>query len=95
MSEIAAYICDLVLVSPPKDHYLRGRDPKEIVTLLSSKIPKNKILDDVDFTLSQWISLSKSKLGGRILFVVFSVITSPKVDIFQETADNNYLSANL
>jgi len=94
MSEIAAHICNLVLVTPPKDHYLRGRDPKEIVALLSSKIPQDKILDDENFTLSQWISLSKSELGGRILFVVFSVITSPKVNIFQETEDTHFLSTN-
>jgi len=94
MSEIAAHICSLILVTPPKDHYLRGRDPKEIVALLSSKLPQDKILNDENFTLSQWISLSKSKLGGRILFVVFSVITSPKVNIFQETEDTHFLSTN-
>jgi len=92
MSEIAASTCDLVLMTPPKDHYLRGREPKEIVALLSSKIPQDKILDDNNFTLSQWISFSKSKLNGRILFVIFGSITSPKINIFDESAGIHYLA---
>lgn len=83
MSELVSHACDLVLVSPPKDHYMRGRNPREIVTLLSSRIPKNKIIDDEGLILSQWISLCKKRLGGKILFVVFSSITYPKLDVFQ------------
>ncbi|MDD1746112.1 MAG: hypothetical protein LUQ20_09990, partial [Candidatus Methanoperedens sp.] len=49
MSEIVSHVCDLVLVSPPKNHYLRGKHPKEIVNLLSSRIPQNKIVVDKDF----------------------------------------------
>lgn len=94
MSEIAGQACDLVLVSTPKDHYLRGRDPKELVALLSSRIPKNKILDDEDFTLPQWISLSKSRLKGKILFVVFSSITSSKIDILQWSKGKDSLEAS-
>ena len=95
MSEIASNTCDLVLVSSPKDHYLRGRDPEELIALLSSRIPQKRILDDEGFTLSQWIDLSRSRLGGRILFVVFSSIISSKIDVFQMSTDKDWLSANL
>lgn len=95
MSEMVSHACDLVLVSPPKDHYMRGRHPKEIVTLLSSRIPENMIVDDESFTLSQWISLSRSRLGGRILFVVFSSITYPKIDVFEKLADIEFLYTTL
>jgi hypothetical protein len=87
MSEIASNTCDLVLVSLPKHHYLRGRDPAELIALLSSKIPKERILDDEGFTLSQWIDLSRSRLNGRILFVIFSSIISSKIDVFQMSTD--------
>ena len=91
MSEIVSNVCDLVLVSHPKDHYLRGRDPREIVILLSSRISQNKILDDEGFSLSQWISISRSRLGGKILFVVFSSIISAKVDVFQRSTDTAFI----
>jgi cyanophycin synthetase len=95
MSEMASHACDLVLVSPPKDHYMRGRHPREIVTLLSSRIPQNRIVNDESLTLSQWISLSRSRLGGRILFVVFSSITYPKIDVFEKLADMESLYTTL
>jgi len=65
------------------------------VILLSSRISQNKILDDEGFSLSQWISISRSRLGGKILFVVFSSIISAKVDVFQWPKDRDYLCANL
>ena len=95
MSEMVSHACNLVFVSPPKDHYMRGRHPREIVALLSSRIPRNKIVDDEGFTLSQWISFSRSRLGGRILFVVFSSITHPKIDVFQLLTDAESLYTTL
>ena len=94
MSELASHVCDLVLVTTPKDHYLRGRDPRELVALMSSKIPQSRILDDKDYTMSQWIELSRNRLGGRILFVVFSSIISAKIDVFQGPADTALKDSN-
>jgi cyanophycin synthetase len=88
MSDIASHACDLMLISPPKNNYLRGRPPEEIVILLSNSIPQNKLIDDDNFTLSQWISLCKSKLKGRILFVIYSPITSTKIDLNTITFKN-------
>jgi len=74
---------------------MRGRNPREIVTLLSSRIPENRIVIDESLTLSQWISLCKNRLGGKILFVVFSSITYPKIDVFEKLADMEPLYTTL
>ena len=35
--------------------------------------------------MPQWIEISRNRLGGRILFVVFSSIISEKIDVFQRS----------
>lgn len=80
ISELAASICDYFFVRPPKPEYLRGRKGEEIVGLISSKIPKNRILSDRRSSLDEVISLSKTRLGGKILFVVFVVIVDADID---------------
>jgi len=64
------------------------------VALLSSRIPQSRILDDKDYSMSQWIELSRNRLGGRILFVVFSSIISAKIDVFQRPTDTALKDSN-
>jgi hypothetical protein len=81
ISRIVAPICDLVLVRPPKEKYLRGRDPEEIIRLLSSCIPEEKIIEARDCTVSELIALGRRRLGGRILFVLFTALFESGTDL--------------
>lgn len=81
MSELAAPVCDTFFVRPPAPKYLRGRDGREIVRLLSSNIPEDKILSKHSTSLDEVIALSKKKLGGRNLFIVFFGDIEAKIHI--------------
>jgi len=83
ISELAASICDYFFVRPPKPEYLRGRNSEEIVRLISSNIPRNRILSDHRSSLNEVILLSKIRLEGKILFVVFLVIADANIDYMQ------------
>ncbi len=81
LSQLAAPLCDAFFVRPPAPHYLRGRDGREIVRLLSSALPKDKILDQRGCTLDEVIALSNKKLAGKKLFVVFFCYVEAQINI--------------
>jgi len=81
ISRVVAPVCDLVLVRAPQEKYLRGRSPQEIVRLLSSSIPEEKVLEDPTCTVSDLIALSRRRLGGRTLFVLFTALFDPGPDL--------------
>lgn len=81
MSELAAPVCDTFFIHPPAPKYLRGRDCGEIVRLLSSSIPEDKILSKQSTSLDEVIALSKKKQGGRNLFIVFFGDIEAKIHI--------------
>jgi cyanophycin synthetase len=83
ISGLAASICDYFFVSPPKPEYLRGRNDDEIVRLISSKIPRNKILSDRRSSLNEVISLSRGRLEGKILFVIFCAMITANIDYME------------
>lgn len=83
ISRTVAPVCDLVFVRPPQDKYLRGRSPQEIVRLLSSSIPQEKVIEDRDCTVSEMIALSRRRLAGRTLFVLFTALFDPGADVGQ------------
>ncbi len=76
-------VCDAFFVRPPKPKYLRGRSGHEIVRLLSTSIPKNKILSAQSSSLPEVSALTKEKLKGRNLYVVFYARLEAKIDIPQ------------
>ncbi len=76
-------VCDAFFVRPPKPKYLRGKNWKEIVRLLSTSIPKKKILSEQSSSLPEVIALTKEKLKGRNLYVVFYARLEAKIDIPQ------------
>jgi hypothetical protein len=49
------------------------RQPREIVTLLSSRIPENRIVDDESLTLSQWRALFFLLVVFPFIFIFFSI----------------------
>ena len=73
MSEIAAAACDYFFVRPPQQKYLRGKTKEEIVKLVASRIPKERIISSRQCGLSEVIELSKERLEGKILFVVLNI----------------------
>lgn len=87
MSELAAPICDLFIVHPPHPKYLRGRSEKELVRLLSTNIPKDKILSEQRCTLSKAIALAQGKTEGKTLFVVFFTLCEADLNVPQLLRD--------
>lgn len=73
MSEIAASACDYFFIRPPRQKYLRGKTEEEIVKLVASRIPKERIISNRPSGLSEVIELSKKRLEGKILFVVLNI----------------------
>jgi cyanophycin synthetase len=83
ISKLVASVCDVFFVRPPKPKYLRGRTGQEIVRLLSTSIPKNRILSEQSLSLPGVIALTKEKLKGKNLFVVFFASAEANIDIPQ------------
>lgn len=83
MSTIAAATCDYFFIRPPKAKYLRGRTGQEIVRLVASCIPEDRILSRRQGSLPEVIRLSRKKLAGSILFVVFCIILEEKINFFE------------
>ena len=83
MSAIAASICDYFFIRPPKPKYLRGKTGEEIVRLVASEIPKERILSYRQSTLPEIMDLSRKKLDGRILFVVLNINIEEKINFFE------------
>lgn len=83
ISALVASGCDYFFIRPPKSRYLRGRNGEEIVRLLSSHIPKHKILSERRSSLNDVISLSRMRLEGKILFVVFCTKWEADIDYTQ------------
>lgn len=83
MSEQAAPACDLFIVHPPHPKYLRGRSGKEIVRMLSTHIPKDKILSEQPCTLAKAIFLAQGKTEGKTLFVVFMSAAEAEMNVPQ------------
>ena len=83
MSTIAAATCDYFFVRPPKPKYLRGRTGEEIVRLVASCIPEDRIFSRCQSGLPEVIQLSRKKLAGKILFVVFYIILEEKINFFE------------
>lgn len=72
ISKLVAPVCDLFYIYPPRKEYLRGRSGEEIVKLLSNNIPKQKIISNGKFSLSEIIYFSNNYLKGKKIFIVFS-----------------------
>jgi cyanophycin synthetase len=81
ISKAVAPVCDLVFVRGPEEKYLRGRHPQEIVRLLSSSVPSEKLIEDKGFSASELIGLSRQRLAGKILFVFFTALFDAGVDV--------------
>ena len=73
MSKIAASACDYFFIRPPQQKYLRGKTEEEILKLVASHIPKERIISNRQCRLSEVIELSKKRLEGKILFVVLNI----------------------
>lgn len=73
MSEIAASACDYFFIRPPQQKYLRGKSEEEILTLVASRIPKERIISNRQSGLPEVIELSRKRLEGKILFVVLNI----------------------
>jgi cyanophycin synthetase len=92
ISEIVAPVCDYFFIRPPKQQYLRCRNGEEIVKLFSESIPGDKILSEKQSSLSEVISLSKEKLEGRTLFIVFYAALEADIDYLDVINDSIYHS---
>lgn len=81
ISRIVASLCDLVFVRPPKEKYLRGKSAQEIARLLSICIPQEKTIEASASTIGELVSQSRSRLSGRILFVLFTALFDADTDV--------------
>jgi len=91
ISRLVASICDYVFVHPPKAEYLRGRSKEELVKLLSTNIPKKRILSTQQCSLREIISLSKEKCAGKTLYVVFKVLAEAAIDFRQVVEEAQFV----
>jgi hypothetical protein len=81
ISRLAAPACDAFSIRPPVKRYLRGLAPGEIVDLLSSSIPPEKLLEPLDYSLQSTVDAAGERFDGRILFVLFFAIADPAFDL--------------
>ncbi len=65
-------VCDAFVIHPPSARYLRGRDGPDVVRLLSTHIPSDKLLSNRTLTLDEFIATGTDAMPGKILFVVLS-----------------------
>jgi cyanophycin synthetase len=82
MSEIAASTCDYFFIRPPQQNFLRGKTEEEIVKLVASSIPKERIISTRQSSLPEVIALSRKRLDGKILFIVLNIYIEEKIDFF-------------
>ncbi len=81
ISRIVAPTCDAFAIRPPPKSGLGRRRSKEVMQLLSSAIPPEKILDSHATTLEDVFQLSREKFDGKILFVAFGALFDPSLDV--------------
>jgi cyanophycin synthetase len=94
ISALVAPVCDYFFIRPPKQKYLRGRKGEEIIRLLSSSIPREKIISDRQSSLPEVISMSKGMLAGPTLFVIFWPFAEAEIDFQEILNEANFHTQN-
>ena len=74
ISRSVASVCDLIFLRPPQDKYLRGRSAEEISRLLSRCMPREKVVESCGGSIPELIGEGRRRLGGRILYVLFTAL---------------------
>jgi cyanophycin synthetase len=92
ISELVAPVCDYFFVQPPKQKYLRGKKGEEIVRQLSTSIPKDKIISISQGGLPEVIELSKKKLEGKTLFIIFYSALEADIDYWKVLKEAVYFN---
>jgi cyanophycin synthetase len=72
ISRAVASVADLVACIPPPEKYLRGRTADELVRLLSSEVPADKLIRPLDPSLAGVLEHFRQEGYERTLFVAFA-----------------------
>lgn len=90
LSREAAPLCDLFFVRPPKAHFAMDHTPEEMVELLSSAIPPEKIAGREPCSLDEILDGTGKVAPEGTLYVVFNASAEEGLDLdaFQEASES-------
>ena len=81
ISHLVAPICRYFFIRPPAKKYWRVRTGEEIVRLLSTNIPEDRILSTENLPLELVFDQTQQILSGNCLYVYFSALWEADLDL--------------
>jgi hypothetical protein len=91
ISRAVGGFADSVVCMPPKEGYLRGRTGEEIVDLLFSEVPPEKIERPRDFSLAGLVAHFSQASEESTLYVSFSTTTHTGLSVADVLASGELL----
>jgi cyanophycin synthetase len=91
ISRAIGAFADVVVCMPPKERYLRGRTAEEIMDLLWSEVPPEKVARLDDFSLAGLVAHFAANPSEPTLFISFSTTTHDGLSVEEVLANGELL----
>jgi hypothetical protein len=81
ISKNVADSCKYFFIRPPADKYLRTRTGEEIIRLLSTSIPNDRILSTENLPIESVFDRTQQAVNGNCLYVYFDALLEATLDV--------------